>query len=251
MADVDVDVPWRVRMTAGTVLDDGEDHRPATRRRRARAVVRRALPRRVAGVPRRARRHARRRRSGCAAVEAERPEGERHLAVHEGHVTNVMPRDRDGARHWPATTLAHHRVGRDPRRDPASGPTAIEAAGATEILVHPDRRLRTRDAHVRRRPCAASSELDVELLELVGLLLRGGRSTRRIAGRARIVSQYAVGDVVELDVVGAEPRAHRRVHRVGDGGPARRTGTARRTRRSTAATPRGCGRRRPARRPTP
>ena len=25
MADVDVDVPWKVVMTAGTVLDDGED----------------------------------------------------------------------------------------------------------------------------------------------------------------------------------------------------------------------------------
>jgi len=29
-----------------------------------------------------------------AAIEAERPEGERHLAVHEGHATHVMPRDR-------------------------------------------------------------------------------------------------------------------------------------------------------------
>ena len=30
-----------------------------------------------------------------AGINAERPEGERHLAVHEGHVTNVMPRDGD------------------------------------------------------------------------------------------------------------------------------------------------------------
>ncbi|HEY8217617.1 MAG TPA: LLM class flavin-dependent oxidoreductase [Acidimicrobiia bacterium] len=29
-----------------------------------------------------------------AAIEAERPEGERHLAVHEGHVTHVVERDR-------------------------------------------------------------------------------------------------------------------------------------------------------------
>jgi 5,10-methylenetetrahydromethanopterin reductase len=28
-----------------------------------------------------------------AGINAERPEGERHLAVHEGHVTNVMTRD--------------------------------------------------------------------------------------------------------------------------------------------------------------
>ena len=35
-----------------------------------------------------------------ASIESERPEGERHLAVHEGHVTHVTERDRpliDGA----------------------------------------------------------------------------------------------------------------------------------------------------------
>jgi 5,10-methylenetetrahydromethanopterin reductase len=30
-----------------------------------------------------------------ANLNRERPEGERHLAVHEGHVTHVMPRDGD------------------------------------------------------------------------------------------------------------------------------------------------------------
>jgi 5,10-methylenetetrahydromethanopterin reductase len=94
MADVDVDAPRRVLMAAGTVLDDGED---ATSERAAGAlgpwyVVRyhgvwQAFPDALAGMP-----------GGdawLAGVNAERPEGERHLAVHEGHVTNVMARDAD------------------------------------------------------------------------------------------------------------------------------------------------------------
>jgi 5,10-methylenetetrahydromethanopterin reductase len=92
MADVAVDAPRRVLMAAGTVLDDGED---ATSERAAGAlgpwyVVRyhgvwQAFPDALAGMP-----------GGdawLAGVNAERPEGERHLAVHEGHVTNVMARD--------------------------------------------------------------------------------------------------------------------------------------------------------------
>jgi 5,10-methylenetetrahydromethanopterin reductase len=92
MADVEVRAPRRVLMTAGTVLDEDEDLGSA---RVAGAlgpwyVVRyhgvwQAFPDGLAGMP-----------GGdawLAAVNEERPEGERHLAVHEGHVTHVMPRD--------------------------------------------------------------------------------------------------------------------------------------------------------------
>ncbi len=92
MADVDVKAPRRVLMTAGTVLDDGED---MTSERVAGAlgpwyVVRyhgvwQAFPDALAGMPGG--------EAWLAGVNAERPEGERHLAVHEGHVTHVMERD--------------------------------------------------------------------------------------------------------------------------------------------------------------
>lgn len=92
MADVAVQAPRRVLMTAGTVLDDGED---VTSERVTGAlgpwyVVRyhgvwQAFPDALAGMP-----------GGdvwLANINAERPVGERHLAVHEGHVTHVMERD--------------------------------------------------------------------------------------------------------------------------------------------------------------
>lgn len=92
MADVDVDAPRRVLMTAGTVLDDGEE---ITSERVAGAlgpwyVVRyhgvwQAFPDALAGMPGG--------EAWRAGIDAERPEGERHLAVHEGHVTHVMQRD--------------------------------------------------------------------------------------------------------------------------------------------------------------
>jgi 5,10-methylenetetrahydromethanopterin reductase len=92
MADVEVDAPRRVLMTAGTVLADGEDM-SSLRVGAALGpwyVVRyhgvwQAFPDALAGMP-----------GGdawLASVNAERPEGERHLAVHEGHVTHVMERD--------------------------------------------------------------------------------------------------------------------------------------------------------------
>jgi 5,10-methylenetetrahydromethanopterin reductase len=94
MSDVDVNAPRRVLMTAGTVLDDGEDIRSE---RVAAAlgpwyVVRyhgvwQAFPDALAGMP-----------GGEAwlkGIEAERPEGERHLAVHDGHITDVMARDEE------------------------------------------------------------------------------------------------------------------------------------------------------------
>lgn len=84
---------WCVQMVNGTVLDEGEDL--ATPRVRA-AVgpwyvmayhgTWQAAGAAVDALPLGA--------EWRAGIEAERPEGERHLAVHEGHVTHVMPRDR-------------------------------------------------------------------------------------------------------------------------------------------------------------
>ena len=81
-----------------------------------------------------------------AAVEAERPEGERHLAVHEGHVTNVMGRDAK------VLSLAGETLGTTGwvgTPEEIRARAAIEAAGRRD-LFHPDRRRRTRAAHVRR-----------------------------------------------------------------------------------------------------
>jgi 5,10-methylenetetrahydromethanopterin reductase len=70
-----------------------------------------------------------------AGIEAERPEGERHLAVHEGHATHVMPRDRAvldaasddiGGFGWVGTP--------DEMRGYAE---AAAAAGVTELLYTP------------------------------------------------------------------------------------------------------------------
>jgi 5,10-methylenetetrahydromethanopterin reductase len=92
VTDTDTDIPWRVLMTPGTVLDAGE---PATGRR-----VRAAIgpwyvvqyhglweldPSAVRDLPGGA--------EWLAAVEAERSADELHLAVHEGHITSLMPRD--------------------------------------------------------------------------------------------------------------------------------------------------------------
>jgi 5,10-methylenetetrahydromethanopterin reductase len=144
MADVDVDLPWKVVMTAGTVLDDGEDL-TSPRLRDALGpwyVVRyhgvwQAFPDALAGMP-----------GGDAwraGVEAERSEGERHLAVHEGHVTNVMSRD------FEALGLAGDALGTTGWVGTADDIRArakdAEAAGATEILYTPtgdvERELRT------------------------------------------------------------------------------------------------------------
>lgn len=89
-----LDGAWghHVQMVSGTVLDPGES--PAAPRARAAIgpwyVVRyhgiwEMLPEAVAGMPGGA--------EWLADVEASRPEGERHLTVHEGHVTEVFGRD--------------------------------------------------------------------------------------------------------------------------------------------------------------
>ena len=134
MADVAVDVPWRVRMTTGTVLDDGESVASA---RVAEAIgpwyvvryhgVWQAFPEAMSALP-----------GGedwLAAITAERPEGERHLAVHEGHVTDVMPRDREVLGLAGDALATAGWVGR-PDEIKAMADTA-EADGATEILYTP------------------------------------------------------------------------------------------------------------------
>jgi len=84
---------WHVRMTAGTVLDTGEligDERVKLALGPWYVVryhgVWQSYPDAVANLPRGA--------EWVARINAERPEGQRHLAVHEGHVTDVMSRDR-------------------------------------------------------------------------------------------------------------------------------------------------------------
>lgn len=128
------DFAWSALVVSGTVLDAGEDH--TTPR-----VVDAAGPWFVTsyhgmfemapelidtlpGGP-----------EWRAALEKERPEGERHLALHEGHVVAVTDRDRPiieaagpGLLDWSWTgDRAAVRAKRD----------AAEAAGATEILYCP------------------------------------------------------------------------------------------------------------------
>ena len=89
-----VEGPWghQVLMVSGSVLDHGESASSA----RARAAIGpwyvvgyhgfwEAFPEGVASMPGGA--------EWLADVEASRPEGERHLTVHEGHVTEVFGRD--------------------------------------------------------------------------------------------------------------------------------------------------------------
>ncbi len=144
MADVDVDVPRRVLMTAGTVLDDGED---ISSERVAGAlgpwyVVRyhgvwQAFPDALAGMPGG--------EAWLAALNAERPEGERHLAVHEGHITDVMPRDGDvlalagdalATTGWVGTADEIHQNAVD-----------LAAAGGTDLMFTPAGDFHARDAH--------------------------------------------------------------------------------------------------------
>jgi len=91
--EVEVAIPWRIQMTAGTVLDPGESITDARVRDALGPwyVVRHhglwqidpgavhALPGGTAWV---------------ARVDAERAPAQRHLSVHEGHITTLMPRDR-------------------------------------------------------------------------------------------------------------------------------------------------------------
>jgi 5,10-methylenetetrahydromethanopterin reductase len=128
------DMDWHVQMTSGTVFDDGEDL--TTPRVKAALgpwyVVMyhgawQSRPESLDHLP-----------SGGewrAAIAAERPEGQRHLAVHEGHVTDVTDRDRGlldvagpmlGSFGWAGT--------RDEIRARAE---AAIAGGASEIMYTP------------------------------------------------------------------------------------------------------------------
>jgi 5,10-methylenetetrahydromethanopterin reductase len=124
---------WNVQMVNGTVLDDGET---VADERVKQAVgpwyvvayhgIWQAMPEAVDGMPLGA--------EWRAAIEAERPEGQRHLAVHEGHVTDVTPRDRavlDAAGEALGRGWVRSRAG---IREMAE---AAVAAGATELLYTP------------------------------------------------------------------------------------------------------------------
>ena len=128
------DMDWHVQMMSGTVLDAGEDL--------ASERVKQALgpwyvvmyhgtwqsrPEALVNLPMGG--------EWLAAIEAERPAAERHLAVHEGHVTHVAPRDRVlidaagsmiGMLGWVGT--------REQIRERAE---AAIAAGATELMYTP------------------------------------------------------------------------------------------------------------------
>jgi 5,10-methylenetetrahydromethanopterin reductase len=70
-----------------------------------------------------------------AAIEAERPEGERHLAVHEGHFVTVTERDRPLLDAGGPAVLSAGWTG-----DAASirgKLAAAAAAGVTEVLYSP------------------------------------------------------------------------------------------------------------------
>jgi 5,10-methylenetetrahydromethanopterin reductase len=134
MEDIDAPISWRIRTVTGTVLDDGEsigDER-----------VKQALgpwyvmgyhfawqmaPASVSMMPLGEQWQAR--------IESERPDGQRHLSVHEGHATDVMPRDQEvldaagealGTVGWVGT--------RDEIRELAM---ASGATGTSEILYLP------------------------------------------------------------------------------------------------------------------
>ncbi len=76
-----------------------------------------------------------------AGINAERPEGERHLAVHEGHVTHVMPRDADVLA-LAGDALATDRLGRHRRARSTSARSTSQKAGGDRPHVHARRRLR-------------------------------------------------------------------------------------------------------------
>jgi len=123
-----------VLLAHGTVLDPGEDHGS---QRVADAVgpwyattvhgryewARGTLPEVPGGA------------GWLAGIEAERPDGERHLAVHEGHLVTVTDRDR------PLVAAAGERLLASPFTGSAAEVAAqlrlVRAAGVTEVAYQP------------------------------------------------------------------------------------------------------------------
>jgi 5,10-methylenetetrahydromethanopterin reductase len=130
------DSTWKpcVLLTFGTVLDDGEDHT-------SRRVQGAAGPWFVTGT------HAMYEWAPAvvdslpggpewrARIEAEQPEGRRHLAVHEGHVVTVTERDRPLLEAGGAGLLDTGWTG--PRDAVRARYEAATAAGVTDVLYTP------------------------------------------------------------------------------------------------------------------
>ena len=125
---------WNIEMMNGTVLDDGEDPY-STRAKEAVGPwqvlshhgAHQLAPDYVAHMPGGA--------EWKAAIDAERPEGQRHLAVHLGHVTNLVDRDRPlldvddfayGAMTWVGNA-----------EEIAARAAASDDAGASELMYTP------------------------------------------------------------------------------------------------------------------
>ncbi len=134
IADVHISIPWRIHMTAGTVLEPGESITDARVRDALGPwyVVRyhglwQLTPDAVKDLPGGA--------EWISQIESERPHGQRHLSVHEGHITNVMARDRvimDAAGDAIARTGW---VGT--REEVKARAEATTEAGTTEIMYTP------------------------------------------------------------------------------------------------------------------
>ena len=129
------DVGHHVQMVSGTVLDPGESAASARAREAigpwyvvSYHAIWEAFPEALAGMP-----------GGpewLADVEASRPEGERHLTVHRGHVTHVDGRDRAVLELADEATLAAHGwVGE--AADIRGRVTTASSNGVHEILFTP------------------------------------------------------------------------------------------------------------------
>lgn len=122
-----------IQMTSGTVLDDGED---LSSRRVLEAVgpwtavmyhgAWQMNPGAVTNLPNGA--------AWLAEIEAMRPEGERHLAAHEGHVTELTARDRVALTDNPLLGAMGWVGSRVQIRERAD---AALAGGSTEIMYTP------------------------------------------------------------------------------------------------------------------
>jgi 5,10-methylenetetrahydromethanopterin reductase len=136
VADEPTGMDWQIRMFNGTVLDDGEaSDSPRVKDAVGPWVIMpyhggfAFAPEIVDTLP-----------NGTAwreSIEAARPEGERHLAVHEGHVTHVTERDRelvlDPA--WELPMRSGFWIG---TRDELRAKAEFSAAnGTTELLYTP------------------------------------------------------------------------------------------------------------------